>query len=411
MRATIIFILASLLSCALAAESLLFPTTPHRVIAATAAMLVLCLIFLYVAVVRPMKTIANGMDLLRGQDFSSRLSKVGQPDADRLVVMFNTMMEQLKQERLRQHEQNAFLSLLIEASPMGIMIHDFDGNLTMMNPAAKRIVQGELAEAIKSVQPGERETIRLGDNSIFRVSRLWFMEMGFRRPFVLIESLTDEVRRAEKDAYGKVIRMIAHEVNNTMAGVKSLLETLADIMADDADMHELIDSCRERCDSMSRFITSYADVVKMPEAHLAPCDLNSCLRRQIPFLEGLLHPGITLSFNPSAEPAIARIDTVLLEQAVVNIVKNAVESIAPGQGNISISVSSNPPAIDIDDNGPGISPEIAGRLFTPFLSTKPEGQGIGLLCISEALRRHNATFSLATIAPTLTRFHIRFPKP
>ena len=375
MRATIIFTLASMLSCALAAESLLFPATPQWMIAATATALILCLIFLYIAVVRPMKTIANGMDLLRGQDFSSRLSKVGQPDADRLVEMFNTMMEQLKQERLRQHEQNAFLSLLIEASPMGILIYDFDGNLTMMNPAAERIVHGELAEAIKTVKPGERVTVRLGDNSIFRVSRLWFMEMGFRRPFVLIESLTDEVRRAEKDAYGKVIRMIAHEVTN----------------------------------SMSRFITSYADVVKMPEAHLVPCDINECLRRQIPFLEGLLHPGITLSFNPSAQPAIAEIDTILLEQAMVNIVKNAVESIIPRQGNISITVNSNPPTINIDDNGAGIPPEIAGRLFTPFLSTKPDGQGIGLLCISEALRRHNADFSLTTVAPTLTRFHIRFP--
>lgn len=409
MRATIIFTLASLLSCALATECLLLSATPQWMIAATATALVLCLIFLYIAVVRPMKTIANGMDLLRGQDFSSRLSKVGQPDADRLVEMFNTMMEQLKQERLRQHEQNAFLSLLIEASPMGILIYDFDGNLTMMNPAAERIVHGELAEAIKTVKPGERVTIRLGDNSIFRVSRLWFMEMGFRRPFVLIESLTDEVRRAEKDAYGKVIRMIAHEVNNTMAGVKSLLESLADIMAEESDMHELIASCHERCNSMSRFITSYADVVKMPEAHLVPCDINECLRRQIPFLEGLFRPGITLSFNPSAQPAMAHIDTVLLEQAVVNIVKNAIESIAPRQGNVSITVSSNPPVIDIDDNGSGISPEIAGKLFTPFLSTKPDGQGIGLLCISEALRRHNATFSLTTVAPALTRFHIRFP--
>ncbi len=102
---------------------------------------------------------------------------------------------------------------------------------------------------------------------------------------------------------------------------------------------------------------------------------------------------------------------MLLEQAIVNIVKNAVESIQSSgsdNGRITISVTDNPPAIDIDDNGLGIDPEIAGRLFTPFLTTKPDGQGIGLLCISEILRRHNCRFSLSTLAPGLTRFSIRW---
>ena len=114
MRATIIFTLASLLSCALAAECLLLSATPQWMIAATATALVLCLIFLYIAVVRPMKTIANGMDLLRGQDFSSRLSKVGQPDADRLVEMFNTMMENACAE-LAPHKVCAYIYDLANA--------------------------------------------------------------------------------------------------------------------------------------------------------------------------------------------------------------------------------------------------------------------------------------------------------
>lgn len=373
-----------------------------------ASALGICLLLLYLSVVRPMTTLANGIDLLRGQDFGSRLAKVGHKDADRIVDMFNTMMQRLRDERLRQHEQNSFMSLLIEASPMGIITYDFDGRETSVNPAAQKLMKGELAEAVNKVKPGTTQTVRLGDNSIFKVSRLWFMEMGFRRPFTLIESLTDEVYRAEKEAYGKVIRLIAHEVNNTMAGVGSLLETLATVISGEPELHEIIESCTDRCTGLSRFITSYADVVKIPAPVTSRRDLNECLRRQIPFLEGLLPQHITLSFHPAQKEAWAMVDAVLLEQAIVNIVKNSVESIGADKGSINITTCANPPSIDIDDDGPGIAAEIAGHLFTPFLSTKPQGQGIGLLCISEVLRRHNCRFSLATIAPRLTRFHIEF---
>lgn len=373
-----------------------------------ASALGICLMMLYISVVRPMTTLANGIDLLRGQDFGSRLAKVGHKDADRLVDMFNTMMQNLRNERLRQHEQNSFMSLLIEASPMGIVTCDFNGNISAMNPAAQRMMKGELAMAVEKVAPGTTQTVRLGDNSIFKVSRLWFMEMGFRRPFILIESLTDEVYRAEKEAYGKVIRLIAHEVNNSMAGVSSLLDTIAAMMPHGEETLEVIDVCNERCLRLSRFITNYADVVKIPEPTVTRRNLNECLQRQLPFLEGLLPQGVTLTFRPADKEPWAMVDIVLFEQAIVNIVKNAAESIGSAGGNIAISTSTGPAAIDIDDDGPGIPAEIAGKLFTPFLSTKPQGQGIGLLCVSEVLRRHKCRFSLTTLPQGITRFHIEF---
>ncbi len=106
-------------------------------------------------------------------------------------------------------------------------------------------------------------------------------------------------------------------------------------------------------------------------------------------------------------------DTVMLEQVMVNIVKNAAESISESDnsatGLISITLTSNPTTLTIDDNGCGIDPGTASHLFTPFFTTKPSGQGIGLLCISEILRRHHCRFSLATIRDGLTRFTITFP--
>lgn len=428
MRYNLLFFLLAIVITAIAVIRFCFPSLPSWTEAALFLLAGVLLVMIWVVVVRPIRTLTAGMDLVSAQDFGSRLSRVGYPDADRLVDMFNRMMTCLKNERLRQHEQNTFLSLLIEASPMGIVIFDFDGRLSLINPAALRLldipaghdltgltlemIPGDIAAMAAAIPKGETRILRPADTQVYRCARLSFMEMGFPRPFLLIESLTDEISRAEKAAYEKVIRMISHEVNNSMAGIKSLLETLADIMEGDPAMAELIDSCHERCVSMSRFITSYADVVKLPDPTPVMCDLNTAITRQLPFLEAMLPEGIKLTFTPSPESAPAMADSVQLEQVMVNIVKNAAESIlsAPGAtcGEIGIAISSAPSSITITDNGPGISSDTAAHLFTPFFTTKPSGQGIGLLCVSEILRRHRCRFSLVTVAP-LTRFTIIFP--
>ena len=382
----------------------------------------LLMILLYRNLVSPISTITNGMDLLNAQDFSSRLAPVGQHDADKLVGMFNHMMDCLKHERLRQLEQHRFLTQLIDASPMGIAILDFNDRFTMANPAMLRFleaaseeelrgrrltdVEGDVAKELVKLEPGQTRTVRLSDTMVYRCGRLWFMDSGFRRPFLLVETLSEEVSRAERAAYGKVIRTMAHEVNNTVAGITSILETLIDVFASEAEIAEALESCHERCGSMGRFITSYANVVKIPPLQLERIDLNQRVARVLPFLEGMAGERVEIAFHPSESPAEASVDVVLFEQSIVNIVKNAVESIS-GSGRIDITVTSCPSTLVIADNGAGISEEASRHIFSPFYSTKPGGQGLGLMFVSEILRRHGFRFSLRT-SPSdgLTRFTI-----
>jgi nitrogen fixation/metabolism regulation signal transduction histidine kinase len=416
MRTRVTFYCLSALLIALTVQLLVWPDCCRWITVTLLVLLLIGFVWLFISTIKPMAALSNGINLLRAQDFGSRLAPVGQADADQLVEVFNSMMTQLRQERLRFHERNSFLSLLIEASPMGIIIYDFDGKEQSMNPAAKRFMSPRLAECINQVALNAAETFRLPNNQILRVQRRWFMEMGFRRQFILIESLTDEVNAAERAAYGKVIRMIAHEVNNSMAGINSTLETLHAIHSlnpDDADILELLTGCRERVQSMSNFITAYADVAKLPQPDKQLLDLNQCLQHQMPFLESMTTPhNITLQLTTAPAKACAMVDSVMFEQVIVNIVKNAIESILPKQqGSITIAIDNDPSTtVVITDNGQGIAPEIADKLFTPFLTTKPNGQGIGLLCVSEILRRHGCQFSLVTDANDhLTRFSITFP--
>lgn len=370
------------------------------------------------------------MDLLREQDFSSRLAPVGQAEADRIVEMFNRMMNQLKNERLRLREQNHFLDLLINVSPMGVIILTFDGQISMLNTAALRFLgytsaeelmgkqleelDTPLAEEVARLPKDTTDTIRLSDAKIYRCSRLSFVDHGFAHPFVLIESLTTEVVKAEKKAYEKVIRMIAHEVNNTTAGITSTLETVEDALEtleeETGDLREVMKVCVERCLGMSRFITNFANVVKIPEPSLEQVRLNDRVTACRMFMETICRERqITLHNELCAENPKVWMDTVLFEQVLVNIIKNAAESIGQG-GDIYICTSASPMMLEIADTGKGISKEVETKLFSPFFSTKPHGQGIGLIFIREVLTRHGCTFSLRTYPDGLTRFRISFPE-
>lgn len=388
---------------------------------------ILCYLpFFYRKIVKPLNSIGSGMELLREQDFSSRLSPVGQYEADRIVNVFNRMMEQLKNERLRLREQNNFLDLLIKASPMGVILTTLDEDLSELNPMAQKMlgvrqedvlgkkmneIDSPLAAELANVPKGETAIVRLNDSNIYRCTHSSFIDRGFQHPFFLIESLTDEVMKAEKKAYEKVIRMIAHEVNNTTAGITSTLDTVEQALSAEEGMDDICDVmrvCIERCFSMSRFITRFADVVKIPEPTLTPVDLNDLAFTCKRFMEGMCADrNIKLRLEIDETLKEVKMDASLFEQVLVNIIKNAAESIEK-DGEIIVRTLS-PATIEVVDNGKGISKEVEAKLFSPFFSTKPNGQGIGLIFIREVLMRHGCTFSLRTYADGLTRFRILFP--
>lgn len=388
--------------------------------------LILLAVF-YKKTITPLRTIRSSMQLLREQDFNSRLRKVGEPETDEVVTVFNRMMEQLKEGSLKLRERNHFLDMLVDASPMGVVMLDLSERITSLNPAAQHflecdeqqvegctidVIQTPLAQHLKVLKNGEECTIQMNDSHIYHCSRLTFIDRGFVHPFFLIESLTEEMRAAEKKAYEKVIRMMSHEVNNTTAAVSSILSTVSDTLQDypeTAELQEVLKACVERCYNMSAFITHFSDVVKIPQPQLRPTPLNDLINANRLFLESMCttrHIRFTTALTP--EICSVKADATLLTQALVNIVKNSVESIDDKKdGQITITTCAAPATITITDNGKGISKEVEGRLFSPFFTTKPNGQGIGLLFIREVLIRHHCHFFLKTDDDGLTRFRIK----
>lgn len=371
------------------------------------------------AVHSPLKAVQNGMYLLREQDFSSRLRPIGQADADMVVEVYNSVIDSMRAERLKNLEQNRFLSQVVDASPLGVAICDFDGRIVQTNRAWEKMQSPRLAKAIDSIADGTTGTVRVADSLIVRISRLWFMDKGFRRRFILVEKLTDEIIAAEKQMFNTIVRTIGHEVNNSLGSVMSVLESLEEMHAGDPLTADAITSCSASCANLVGFVRGYADIVKLPAPVPEQIDLHEWLMRLRPALQALVAGrGITLEMNLGEGEAPSRIDPMLMERVLVNIVKNAAESIGDEKkGVITVSLAAvtepDTPAchlLSVTDNGKGISPEASKKLFTPFFSTKNPDRGLGLMLVTDILRAHRSRFSLSTSPDTsLTTFSFTLP--
>lgn len=400
------------------------------VIEGIALIAIVLFIVLYVRLIRPYQIISEGMDLLQAQDFSTRLRPIADSEANRLIGVFNRMMDRLKEERLKVREKNEFLDLLIQASPQGLILLDFDERITGINPAGLELLQlpdiepvvGKkleeteigLARSLAAIEPGEDVIVRGFGISAYRCTRSSFIDRGFQHPFILIEELTRELLKVEKASYEKIIRMMAHEVNNSLGAVNATLSVIADTLEQHpqnelSDVLPAVQASFERCQHLGNFIHSLADVVRIPSPAFSDISANE-LVRSVDALNRIecRNRNIHLILDLAPEDLMVRADGIQLEQVLVNIIKNAYEAIGEN-GTIRITTDPASRAIRIENDGPPISDAVRGRLFTSFFTTKPTGQGIGLLFVREVLLGHGCKFSLETRGDW-TVFEIRFPE-
>jgi two-component system nitrogen regulation sensor histidine kinase NtrY len=357
---------------------------------------------LYQQLIRPLKTLMQGVDAIKDCDFNVKFLSTGKHEMDELIKVYNQMMDELRTERTRQEQQHFFLEKLIQTSPTGIVIMDFDGKIQQINPKAEQILVPALLAHISALAPGDAITVKVDGVTTYRLQKSHFIDRGFARHFVMIEDLTVEIVAAEKNVYGKVIRMMSHEVNNTVGPVNSIMESALKISSE--NLKDALQVAIDRNHHLNHFMRNYADLVKLPAPHKKSVDINQ-LVHSVGALMEIKAKDHDITFEYNTLPCTILADELQIEQALINIVKNAMEAIGQ-DGIVSFKTSNN--TLIIADDGPGISTEEAAQLFSPFFSTKKDGQGIGLTLVREILINHNFDFSLRTIAERQTEFTIRF---
>jgi two-component system, NtrC family, nitrogen regulation sensor histidine kinase NtrY len=350
---------------------------------------------------------------------------------DTMIRVYNRMVDDLREERVRLQEQQYFLGQLLAASPAGVIVLGHDGRISAVNPAAARLLQtpasevedrrlgdlrSPLGESLERTAPGESCAVTLSNGGRVRGQCATFVERGHPRRFYLVEELTEELRQTEKSAYEKLIRMMSHEVNNTVGATRSLLQSslaYGEALPAErrADFEEALGIAGHRLERLNSFMRGFADVVRMPQPVKRPIAILPLLQACVHLVQAQSDQSpIAWSWECEGELGQLEMDEAQMEQALINVLKNAVEALPAEGGTITIRCgqSSAGAFIEIEDSGPGIPDEARPHLFTPFFTTKQNGQGIGLTMVQEILRRHGFAYTLDGPPGGPTSFRIQW---
>lgn len=401
---------------------LYFKEKPLLLLAAEIGLMILSVVFagLLKGITRPIDQLAAGIDSLNDQDFSGFMRPTGSREINRLVEVYNRMLENIRKEKVFQQEQHFFLQNLIESLPVGLLILDFDNRLKEYNPVARHmlgIAKEHLGKrpdesgilpgpAFRNLELQSSGMLKTGGTRYIRVYTDRFRYRGFYHRFVILEEAGDEILEVERQSYGKVIRMMAHEVKNTVGAVNSILETLSgDTDLSDGEKKEYLGIVMERNRRLNIFMDNFAGVVRLPVPKMESFDVTETVRA-VSNLFRLKHEksGTGFSLTAPDQPVMLKGSREQMEQALINILLNSFEAIE-GEGSVAIALTDS--GITVTDTGRGIDEDTREKLFTPFFSTKPTGQGVGLTMVREILHHHRFPFRLYS-ENGLTRFEIGF---
>jgi len=411
-------ILAGLISIApvvLALVALLMIDPHDRSTRITIGIVVALSLLIFVAATRaqlvyPLRTLSNLISALREEDYSIRARGAKRDDSfGEVMTELNLLTDTLRSRRFGEIEATALVRSVVEQIDSAIFTFDDQWRLRLVNRAGERLL-GRPAEQLhaRTAQDLGLEAFLTGDETLtaevvlpgghgrFRIRRTTFREQGVPHFLLVMSDLSRTLREEERQAWQRLLRVLSHELNNSLAPIRSIAASLSSILGREQLPDGWLDDAQRglgvigaRTEGLTRFLQAYAQLARLPQPVLRPMSVGETVRRVAGFetrqrVEVIDGPQVRI-----------HADRDQIEQLLINLVRNAVDAALETNGGVSVSWSANAESVEISviDEGVGISG--TANLFVPFFTTKPSGTGIGLTLARQIAEAHNGILTLS----------------
>ena len=376
--------------------------------------------------VRPMQTVSNLLAALREGDFSLQARGAGAGDAlGEVLLEVNALARTLREQRLGALEATALLRTVMAEIDVAVFAFDGGERLRLANRAGERLLAQPserllgrgaaelgLAACLESSAPAIIDLSFPGGPGRFEVRRGDFRQGGMVHRLLVLSDVGRALRQEERQAWQRLIRVLSHELNNSLAPIKSFAQSLERLLQRDPrpadwqeDMRRGLAVIAARSESLSRFMDGYARLARLPAPSLVSLDAGALVRR----VAGL-ETRLPVRVVPGPEVRV-QADGDQLEQLLINLIRNAVDAALETGGAVRAGwsrLSGSPPLLEVwvEDEGPGLPS--AANLFVPFFTTKQHGSGIGLVLSRQIAEAHGGTLTLESVEPGC-RARLRLP--
>ena len=376
-------------------------------------------------VVRPLQTLSNMVAALLEGDYSIRFRGARADDPLGLAMLeLNRLARILRESRIGEIEASGLLRKVIAEIDVALFTFDDTRHLRLVNRAGERLLArpaqrllGRTADELGMAHLLDGDAQRIFDAAYaggigrYELRRTSFRQEGRPHDLLVLADLSKTLREEERLAWKRLVRVLSHEINNSLAPIKSIGGSLQDLLTREdrpkdaeADLRRGLEVIASRADSLGRFMAAYAQLARLPAPNLRPVDVGAWVR-SIAGLETRLDVQVT-----GGPGLVIQADLEQLEQLLINLVRNATDAALETGGGVRLSWNRREGAVEVmvDDDGPGI--QDSGNLFVPFFTTKPHGTGIGLALSRQIAEAHGGTLTLENRNGTRgTRASVRLP--
>lgn len=395
---------------------------------------------------RTNRDLARFLGSIKYSDFSATFSGGGKSSFGELNAAFNDVVNEFRLARAEKEEQYHYLQTIVQHVGHGLLAYDNRGKIDLINNAAKRLLNvprlkkiGDLSpryqnlvEALSKIRSGEKELIKIENQDEFMQLAIYATGIKLRDKavtLVSIQNIESELSEQELESWQKIIRVLNHEIMNSVTPITSIASTVNDLIAeaernsDDGavvlssgsgeDIKNALATIEKRGKGLVRFINSYRNLSNIPRPEFQVFPVTELFDRVGLLMKEKLEKH-NIEFQKNIDPGSLELtaDRELLEQALINLVLNAVDAVKDREGG-RIELSSRLDEkgrvnIIVEDNGAGIDGDAIDKIFTPFFTTKKEGAGIGLSFTRQIMRLHKGKISVKSEPEKSTQFMLLF---